>query len=265
MAKKVNGKSKKSPAGKSSSVASKTAHAKSAGKSKASSVSAAKPSKKVAKISAKTVAVKSAPVKAAVVKVAPAKSVSVKTSAVKEPVKTVAAPVKTVKPVATPTPAENAKPVILQSATDARLEAQYGPGLTYEILSKVKTGLSRKDIEDYRKILMEKRAEILGDVASLEIDARNKNSGGNLSNMPVHMADIGTDNFQQEFTLGLVQSERKLLEEINDALLRIQKGIYGVCLETGKPIGKARLDAKPYARYCIEVARERERRGGIRR
>ena len=78
------------------------------------------------------------------------------------------------------------------------------------------------------------------------------------------MADIGTDNFQQEFTLGLVESERKLLGEINAALIRIQKGTYGVCEESGKPIGKARLDVTPWARYCIEVARDMERRGGRR-
>ncbi|MCC7192584.1 MAG: TraR/DksA family transcriptional regulator [Phycisphaeraceae bacterium] len=131
--------------------------------------------------------------------------------------------------------------------------------LTEDELRKVKTGLTKKDLEHYRELLMQKRAEILGDVASLETDARN--NGGNLSNMPLHMADIGSDNYEQEFTLGLVESERKLLQEINEALLRIKAGTYGVCVEMGVPIAKARLDAKPWAKHCIEAARLLERTG----
>lgn len=134
-------------------------------------------------------------------------------------------------------------------------------GLTEEQLKKCKSGLTKKDIERYRRLLLQKRAEILGDVAAIQSDARSPNRSGNLSNMPLHMADIGTENYDQEFNLSLVESERRLLREIDAALMRIAKGYYGVCLETGKPIGKARLDVKPWARYCIEVAREKERRG----
>lgn len=130
---------------------------------------------------------------------------------------------------------------------------------TPEQLRKVKTGLSKRDIDGFRKMLMEKRAELLGDVASLEFDSRNES--GNLSNMPLHMADVGSDNYEQEFTLGLVESERKLLREIDEALLRVNDGTYGVCLKTAKPIGQARLEAKPWAKYSIEVVREMERLG----
>ena len=97
----------------------------------------------------------------------------------------------------------------------------------------------------------------------MESDARNANAGGNLSTMPMHMADVGSDNYDQEFTLVLVESERKLLGEIEEAIVRIQHRIYGVCVETAVPIGRARLDAKPWAKYCIEVAREKERMGLI--
>jgi len=78
---------------------------------------------------------------------------------------------------------------------------------------------------------------------------------GDLSSMPIHMADIGTDNYEQEFALGLMDSERKLLHEIDDALQRIEQGTYGICEGTGKPIPKARLKAQPWARYCVEYAR----------
>jgi DnaK suppressor protein len=143
-----------------------------------------------------------------------------------------------------------------QTVSDANNVGQ----LSDDDLRKVKTGLTKKDLDHYRELLLEKRKELLGDVASLETDARN-NSGGNLSNMPLHMADIGTDNYDQEFTLGLVESERRLLQEINEALLRIKHGTYGVCVLKGIPIPKARLDIKPWAKHSIEAARELEKRG----
>ena len=107
-------------------------------------------------------------------------------------------------------------------------------------------------------MLLGKCKEIIGDVDSMENEALRKSrldAAGNLSSMPIHMADIGTDNYEQEFTLGLLDSERKLLSEIDDALGRIEKGKYGICEGTGKPIPKARLEATPWARYCVEYAR----------
>ncbi len=140
----------------------------------------------------------------------------------------------------------------------ARAVAQ-GHTLTPAQLRKIKSGLGRKEMAAYRRLLLEKRAELLGDVASLQNDVNEKS--GNLSNMPLHMADVGSDHYEQEFTLGLMESERKLLREIDDAILRIGDGTYGVCMVSGLPIGTARLDAKPWAKYCIEVVREREKRG----
>jgi len=72
--------------------------------------------------------------------------------------------------------------------------------------------------------------------------------------MPIHMADIGTDTYEQEFSLGLMDSERRLVREILDALRRIEQGTYGICEGTGKPIPKGRLEANPWARYCVEYA-----------
>ncbi len=113
--------------------------------------------------------------------------------------------------------------------------------------------LSKAELEHFRTLLLEKRREILGDVGSMESEAFK--SQDNHSSSPMHMADVGTDNFEQEFTLGLIESERQLLREIQESLNRIDQGTYGVCVATGKPIGKARLEAKPWASYCIEYAR----------
>ena len=103
--------------------------------------------------------------------------------------------------------------------------------------------------------------ELIARVTGLEDDAL-RSSGGNLSNMPLHMADIGTDTFDQDLAIGMAETERELLREIDEALDRITAKTYGVCQLTGKPIPKARLDAKPWAKYTIEAARQLEKMGG---
>jgi RNA polymerase-binding protein DksA len=115
---------------------------------------------------------------------------------------------------------------------------------------KVSSGLGKADLNYFRNLLLEKRSEILGDVNSMESEAFK--TGSNLSNMPIHMADVGTDNFEQEFTLGLIESERQILREIQSALVRIEDGTFGICEGTGKPIGRVRLEAVPWAKYCME-------------
>lgn len=124
-----------------------------------------------------------------------------------------------------------------------------------------KTRLNAKELAEFRELLLAKRAELIGDVGNLAGEALGQNrrdAAGDLSIMPIHMADLGSDNWEQEFTLGLLDNERKLLREIDEALGRIEDRTYGTCLATHKPISKARLRAKPWARYCIEYARALE-------
>lgn len=128
---------------------------------------------------------------------------------------------------------------------------------------KNQAGLTAKELEFYRELLLQKRRELVGDMSSMEREAL-RSPASNLSNMPVHIADQGTDNYEQEFTLGLVEKDRNLLREINRALQKIQDGTYGICEGTGKPISKPRLEAQPWAKYSIEYARELEK-GGVRR
>lgn len=126
---------------------------------------------------------------------------------------------------------------------------------------KNQAGLSPKELEHFRDLLLAKRREILGDMSSMEREALRSSGGSNLSTLPIHMADMGTDNYEQEFTLGLVETERKLLREINNALAKIQNGTYGLCEGTSQPINKARLEVQPWARYGIEYAKKMERGG----
>jgi len=124
-----------------------------------------------------------------------------------------------------------------------------------------KKHLTKADIDHFKQMLLDKRREILVNVNEIEDEALKQSrldASGDLSSMPIHMADIGTDNYEQEFALELMDGEIKLLREIDDALGRIEQKTYGICEGTGEKIPKARLEAKPWARYCVEYARMME-------
>ncbi len=119
--------------------------------------------------------------------------------------------------------------------------------------------MTKTDLENYRQALQSLRARLSGNLSHLAGEALRTAGGessGNLSNTPIHMADLGTDNFEQELTLSLVQNEEQVLDEIVQALERINQGTYGKCEECGANIPKARLQALPYARHCVECARK---------
>jgi len=122
--------------------------------------------------------------------------------------------------------------------------------------------MTKTEMEGFRQQLVKLRERLNGDVSSLTEEALGKanSAGGNLSNMPIHMADLGSDNFEQENTLNLLANEQAALEEIADALERIRQGSYGKCEGCETMIPKPRLKEIPYARYCVNCARKHEQR-----
>jgi RNA polymerase-binding transcription factor DksA len=119
----------------------------------------------------------------------------------------------------------------------------------------------KPDLETYRQALLALRARLKGDVSHLTNEALHSTGGegsGGLSNVPLHPADLGTDNFEQEFTLGLMQNQEQALTEIADALERIRRGTFGQCEECAAAIPKGRLQALPYARHCVACARKHQ-------
>ncbi|MBX3357625.1 MAG: TraR/DksA C4-type zinc finger protein [Phycisphaeraceae bacterium] len=120
--------------------------------------------------------------------------------------------------------------------------------------------LPKKELDRYRAILIRKRQELVGDVANMEDEALRQSGSGSLSHTPQHMAEQGTDVFDQSLSLDLAQVDRNLIREIDEALKRIEDGTYGFCELTGKPIKAERLEELPWTRFSIEAARERERR-----
>ena len=121
--------------------------------------------------------------------------------------------------------------------------------------------LSKTELESFRQQLLALKKRLGGDLSELEQEALHAVGGeesGGLSNVPIHPADLGTDTFEQEFALDLLENEEKILGEVNDALARIEQGTFGRCENCGQEISHQRLKALPYARYCIRCARKLE-------
>jgi len=121
--------------------------------------------------------------------------------------------------------------------------------------------MKNADMTVYKERLLALRARVRGDVNQMADAALNKSrteANGDLSSMPIHMADLGTDNFEQEFTLSLMESDAGMLDKIESALERVEDGTYGACEECGAKIPKTRLNAIPYATMCVKCASEYE-------
>lgn len=121
--------------------------------------------------------------------------------------------------------------------------------------------MKKVEMKVYKERLLVVRARLRGDVNALANAALNKTrseASGDLSAMPIHMADIGSDAYEQEFTLGLMENDEDTLGRIEAALERIEDGVYGSCVECEGRIPKTRLNAIPYTPYCINCASELE-------
>ena len=121
--------------------------------------------------------------------------------------------------------------------------------------------MNKPELMVYKERLLALRARLRGDVTQMAEATLKKNrteANGDLSSMPIHMADIGSDNFEQEFTISLMQTEGVTLEQIEGALERMEDGVYGNCEECGAKIPKARLNAIPYATMCVKCASQNE-------
>ena len=113
--------------------------------------------------------------------------------------------------------------------------------------------LTPAEIKKFKALLLAKLTEILGNVTTMESEAFHRDRS-DLSNLPLHMADLGSDSYEIDNIIGLLDSERKILMEVSDALSRIEDGTYGICQGHGEQISKQRLKAIPWARYCVACA-----------
>jgi len=155
---------------------------------------------------------------------------------------------------------------------EVKKEVVKKPAITRaEALRKIK-GYSKKDLEQFRAIILEKRDEILEDLQSLKEQMLDTSTGEYINeNSPysLHMAEQGTDAMEREKTFLYAQRENKFLGYLDDALKRIDNGTYGICIEcieehqylceTCPLIPKARLIAVPHTQHCLPI---KQRKGG---
>ncbi len=121
--------------------------------------------------------------------------------------------------------------------------------------------MKKADFDLYRQRLLMLRSRLRGDVTTMENAAlrRSGSEGAEHAAMPIHMAELGSENYEQEFTLSLMATEGDTLAQIEHALERIEDGEYGKCAECGGVIPKLRLNAIPYAEMCVKCAEQSER------
>ena len=135
------------------------------------------------------------------------------------------------------------------------------------IKPKVKP-MSKRDLKKFKMLLLELRDRLQGDIRFLTTDNLHRvgrETGADLSGAAQHSADHGTDNFDREFALSLASAEEDVMYEVDEALIRIAEGTYGICEETGVRIETARLEVIPYTRYSVQAqAKMEQRRAGYR-
>lgn len=127
----------------------------------------------------------------------------------------------------------------------------------------MKKKLTKKELTEFKKLLLKKKEEINAEIKHIAEDTLNKSqkdASGDISGYTYHMADVATDNYDREFSLGLASKDRKSLYELEDAMKRIEEGTFGVCLDCKVLIAKTRLKVVPQARLCIKCQEKREKK-----
>jgi len=123
--------------------------------------------------------------------------------------------------------------------------------------------LNKRDLQKFKDLLNAERRKVATDLKHLENESLNtsqKDASGDLSGYSFHMADVATDNYDREFNLDLASNEQKLVNSIDDALVRVEDGTYGKCEACEKKIPVERLKIVPYAKMCISCQEEEEKK-----
>ena len=125
--------------------------------------------------------------------------------------------------------------------------------------------MKKEDLKEFKEHLLAKRKTLVGSRSHLKDDALKKSvkdAAGNIASVPDAFSEVGSDNYEQEFTLGLIEGEEEMLRAVDEALERIEKKTYGICGNCEKRIRKSRLRTIPFVRLCINC-QELEEKGEI--
>ena len=121
--------------------------------------------------------------------------------------------------------------------------------------------MKAEEVAQFKKLLLSLRERLVGKVDFMQGEALKKSrqdASGDLSNVPIHMADVGTDNYERDIMIELIQNGEEGVRNIDTALEKIEEGTFGVCELCAKKINKERLKALPHATLCIDCQREEE-------
>jgi RNA polymerase-binding transcription factor DksA len=141
-------------------------------------------------------------------------------------------------------------------AASTRRRGAVGPA---DRASEATMAMTKERMEEFRRVLEALDGRVQGDVRSLEEQARTGlggEAGGNLSNAPMHLADLGTEQYMQELNATLLENEEYIGREIRDAIGRFDRGTFGLCERCGREVMEERLEAIPYTRYCTPCSAE---------
>lgn len=121
--------------------------------------------------------------------------------------------------------------------------------------------MSSAELQNIREQLLHLSKRLNGEVTSLAREALQASGGatGGLSGTPLHLADLGTDHYEQELSLGFLENKQRTLEEIAEALARFDEGTFGRCERCHREIPLERLKVVPFTRHCINCARKVEK------
>ena len=127
----------------------------------------------------------------------------------------------------------------------------------------MKKKFTKKELEDFRKLILKRKEEVLDDIKHISEDTLKKSqkeASGDISGYTYHMADVATDTYDREFSLGLASNDRNFLYELEDALKKIEERTFGICEECKNIISKTRLRAVPYAKLCVKCQERKEKK-----
>lgn len=146
-----------------------------------------------------------------------------------------------------------------KSSGTPRKAADKKPVPPKEAPPKISSPFGAPELKGFKVLLLNRKRQLAGDVTHMKDEALKKGvDSGDLSSLPLHIADQGTDSFEQEMTIGFMETEGEELKEIEEALTRIRDDRYGVCESCYKSIPKSRLEAIPYARLCVPCKRKED-------
>ena len=155
----------------------------------------------------------------------------------------------------------------IKSKAKVKKTVKVSPKAIKEKAQTIVSKMPKREMEQYKKVLLIEKAKIFKEFMHLKNDALNlsqKDAAGDLSGYSYHLADMASGVYETDFLLRLAADERERLYAIDDALKRIEECTYGQCLACSKLITKKRLQVIPQTEFCLNCQTDNEKTNGRR-